>query len=180
MRQQPYINVSGAVLNSNKTDSFFQVNAAQYTSYYKSNRTLSILPVQAYFNSNKYKTKKPIPSNNMYVSVEGFLEDIETDSSGLATRFHVSIDNISFLGRAAFSPSPASSLGKHLRSFSASVTTFSVTAPSTPSRFSRFKFNFESSSSGSLHDASSPSMPSNSVTPVSPVGTATRAGKRKK
>jgi hypothetical protein len=105
-------------VNSNKTDGFFQVNVAQYTSYYKNNRPLSILPVQAHFNSNKYKTKKPIPSNNTYVSVEGFLEDIDTDSSALATCFHVSVDNISFLGKATFSPSPAGGLGKHLKTFS--------------------------------------------------------------
>jgi hypothetical protein len=85
MRQQSYINFSGATLNSNKTDGFFQVNAAQYTSHYKNNRALSTLPVQANFNSNKYKTKKPIPSNNTYVAVKGFLEDIKTDSAGQAT-----------------------------------------------------------------------------------------------
>jgi len=72
MRQQVYISVSGAAVNSNKTGGFFEVNAPQYTSHYKSNRTLSILPVQARFNTNKYRTKKPIPSNNTYVSIEGF------------------------------------------------------------------------------------------------------------
>jgi hypothetical protein len=114
MRQQAYINVSGAAMNFNKTDSFFEVNAAQYTSYYKNNRTLSILPVQAQFNSNKFKTKKPIPSNNTYVSIEGFLENIETDTAERATLFSVSVDNINFLSRATLSASTASSTGEHV------------------------------------------------------------------
>lgn len=63
------------------------------------NHMLSILPVHAHFNSNKYKTKKPIPSNNIYVPIKGFLDAINTDSSGRATTFHVSVDNINFLGK---------------------------------------------------------------------------------
>ena len=120
MRECPYINVSGAAINSNKTASFFEINAPQYMSHYKHNRTLSFLPIQAHFNSTKYKTKKPIPSNNTYVSIEGFLEDLQTDSSGRATMFHVSMDNINFLGRASLSPSGTGnpSLSSHYISFS--------------------------------------------------------------
>ena len=105
MRERPYINISGAAVNANKTAAFFDLNAPQYTSHYKSNRAHSILPVQAHFNSNKYRTKKPIPSNNTYVSIEGFLKNIDTDSNGHATKFHISVDNINFLGRATISPS---------------------------------------------------------------------------
>jgi len=111
MRERAYINVSGAAINSNKTGGFFKINAPQYTSHFKHNRALSILPVHANFNSNKYKTKKPIPANNTYVSIEGFLESVETDSTGLATSFHVSVDNINFLGRATVSPSAPTNTG---------------------------------------------------------------------
>lgn len=163
MRQRAYINVSGAAVNANKTDGFFEVNAAQYTSHYKNNRTLSILPVQAHFSSNKYKTKKPIPSNNTYVTIEGFLEDIETDMAGRVTLFHVSVDNINFLGRATLSASTASSK-----------------APSTPSRSSRFKFNFDAVSPSSSTEASAPSSPSMTATPQPEDGILTRAGKRRK
>ena len=121
VRQRAYINVAGAAVNSNKTDGFFQINAAQFTSHYKNERALSILPVQAHFNSNKYRTKKPIPSNDTYVSVEGFLEEIETDTAGHTTLFHVSVDNISFLGRASFSLSTAGGLSEHLKHFSVST-----------------------------------------------------------
>lgn len=158
-----YLNISGAALNSNKSDGTFQVNAAQYTSHYKNNRALSILPVQADLNSNKYRNKKPIPSNNTYVSVEGFLDDIETDTEGHATRFHVSVDNIGFLGRATFPPSPA--VGQ---------------VPSTPSRSFRFKFNFEASSPVSASDTSGHISPLTTPTPLPAAGASTRAGKHKK
>jgi len=144
MRQQTYISVSGAAVNSNKADDFFEVNAAQYTSHYKNNRPLSVLPVRAHFNLKKYKTKKPIPSDNTYISVEGFLEDIEIDTAGHPILFHMSVDNISFLGRAgAPSPSRACGLG-----------------PSTPSRSSRFKFNFKALSPIPYAQVSPPSTPS--------------------
>jgi hypothetical protein len=94
-------------------DGFFEVNAAQYMSHYKNDRALSILPIRAHFNSNKYKTKKPILSNNTYVSMEGFLDDIEIDTTGRATLFHVSVDNINFLGRASLPPSTTSGIGKN-------------------------------------------------------------------
>ena len=117
MRERPYVNVSGAAINSNKTASSFEINTPQYTSQYKTNCNLSVLPVQAHFNSSKYRTKKPIPSNNTYVSIEGFLEDVETDSTGRANKFHVSVDNINFLGRATLSPSGTGNTGINSLSF---------------------------------------------------------------
>ena len=165
MRQKAYINVSGAAINSNKTDGFFEVNATQYTSYYRNHRTLSTFPVQAHFNSNKYKTKKPIPSNNTYVSIEGFLDDIETDESGRASTFRVLVDNINFLGKATPLPSTPGRISEST-SFSAIQLRNKplILAPSTPSRSSRFKFNFEAVSPGSSADASAPSTPSATTT----------------
>lgn len=119
MRQQVYTSVSGAAVNSNKDNGFFEVKAAQYTSHYKNDdRSLSTFPVRAHFNTSKYKNKIPIPFDNTYVSVEGFLESIETDDAGHATMFHMSVDNINFLGRANPSPSKPSDLGKHSNSIS--------------------------------------------------------------
>ena len=121
MRQQVYINVSGAAVNSNKDNGFFEVNATQYTSHYKNDdRSLSTLPVRAHFNTSRYKNKMPIPFDNTYVTVEGFLENVETDTAGHATTFHMSVDNISFLGRANLSPSKLSDLGEHFNSISIS------------------------------------------------------------
>ena len=111
IRERAYINISGAAINLNKTAGFFKINAPQYTSHYKNNRGLSILPMRAHFNSNKYRIKKPIPSNNTYISFEGFLEAIETDSTGHTMSFHVSVDNINFLGRATVMPSGPGNTG---------------------------------------------------------------------
>ncbi|KAN0107268.1 hypothetical protein V8E52_010320 [Russula decolorans] len=167
LRQKPYINVSGAALNSNKADGYFEINAPQYTSHYKTNRAQSILPVQAHFNSNKYRTRKPIPSNNTYVSIEGFLEDVETDTSGCAMLFRVSVDNINFLGKAVLSTSTVSAGNP---------------GPTTPSRSSCFKFNFNDGSPNSSTDVSNPTTPTpnTSATPPSEEGTLTRTGKRRK
>ena len=121
MREQPYVDVSGATVNMNKTGSFFHLNTPQYTSHYKYNRSLSILPIQALFNSNKYKIKKPIPSNNTYIAVEGFLEEIETDSTGHTTSFHISMDNINFLGCATLIPSTSGNTGNAFHCSSSSV-----------------------------------------------------------
>ena len=44
---------------------------------------------------------KPIPTNNTYVAVEGFLNNVEVVSnSGTPTIFHINVDNISFLRKA--------------------------------------------------------------------------------
>ncbi|KAF8487728.1 hypothetical protein F5888DRAFT_1810483 [Russula emetica] len=99
-RQQPFINVSGATVNCNKTEGVFYVNAAQYTSHYKSDKSRSVLPVRGVFNAAKYKNKKPVPSDNKYIAFEGFLGGVDTDSSGHAKFFIVSVDNINFLGKA--------------------------------------------------------------------------------
>lgn len=120
MRERPYINVSGTAVNMNKTGGFFTLNAPQYMSHYKYNHSLSFLPIQANFNSNKYKTKWPIPSNNTYVLVEGFLEEVETNSTGHATTFHVSVDNINFLGHAMITPSTSGKTGITFHSLSIS------------------------------------------------------------
>ena len=114
MRTSPYVSVSGVAINSNKLDGFFDINASQYTAHYKNDHALSVFPVCTHFNSNKYKTKKPLPSNNSFVYIEGFLENIDYDSTGHATTFHVSVDNISFLGKATVSHSQTDNSGNCL------------------------------------------------------------------
>ena len=62
-------------------------------------------PCSSPFNLNKYRTKKPVPLNNTYVSIEGFLKDVEIDFSGRANAFCVSVDNINhFLGKPPLLP----------------------------------------------------------------------------
>ena len=92
------------------------MNVSQYTSFYKTQRNLSTLPVRAHFDETRYKNKKPIPTNNTYVAVEGFLNNVEVDSkSGTPTIFHFSVDNISFLGKAVLpNMGQSANQGKHL------------------------------------------------------------------
>ena len=127
MQHHAYVNVSSAIVNSNKTEESFEINAPRYTSYYKNNCTLSMLPVQAYFNFSKYRTKKPILSNNTYVSIKGFLDNVETDTSGHATTFHVSIDNINFLGRAALPQLASSTSDKCFKSIDVFIVSLTMT-----------------------------------------------------
>jgi hypothetical protein len=99
IRRTPYITLSGATFN--KTDNSFDINAAQYTSFYKAQRNLSMLPIRAHFDEVRYKKKKPLPANNTYVAVDGFLNDVDMDpNTGIPSIFHINIDNISFLGKA--------------------------------------------------------------------------------
>lgn len=113
LQQQPYTNISGAAISSNKTGGFFEVNTTQYTSHYKANCALFIFPIQAHFNLNKYWTKKLIPFNNTYyVSLDGLLKGIETDAIGHATLFQMFVDNINFFSKAALSPSITGAIGK--------------------------------------------------------------------
>src|SRR5436190_11626701 len=94
IRKPPYVTFSGATFN--KTDETFDVNAAQYTSFYKAQRNLSMLPIRAHFDTARYKNKMPMPSNNTYVSVEGFLNHVDFDPiTGNTSLFHISVDNIS-------------------------------------------------------------------------------------
>ena len=60
-----------------------------------------MLSICAHFDETRYKNKKPIPTNNTYVAVEVFLNNVKVDSnSGTPTISHINIDNISFLGKA--------------------------------------------------------------------------------
>ena len=133
--------MSGVALNSNKIDAL-DVNAAQYASHYKSQRALSVLPVHAVFKATKYKGQKPLPADNTYVAVDGFLGHVEKQPDSHASRFLLTVDNISFLGNISTSPSNAASTSV-LRSYTETSPTFSA-ASSTTSPSSRFKYHFGS------------------------------------
>src|SRR4051812_45170753 len=101
MRRAPYLSLLGPAFNCNRTDGYFDCNAPQYTSFYKDHRHLSMLPIRAHFDDTRYKNKKPIPSNNNYISVEGFLKYIDIDlNNGQVSLFHIGTENINFLGKA--------------------------------------------------------------------------------
>jgi hypothetical protein len=72
-----------------------------------------MLPICAVFNTIKYKLRKPVPSDNTYVSVEGALAEIEIDINGHTLRFVICIDNINILGKASTSTSLTGSVSEH-------------------------------------------------------------------
>jgi hypothetical protein len=43
--------------------------------------------------TNRY----PIPANNTFLSLEGFLDDVDTDSTGRTNMFYISVDNMNLL-----------------------------------------------------------------------------------
>jgi len=48
--------------------------------------------------------RKPIPSNNNYVAIKGFLTHVDIDpNNAQATLFHIDAENISFLGEGCSS-----------------------------------------------------------------------------
>ena len=96
----PNVTFSGAAFNRNEGGTF-DVNAAQYTSFYKNQCHLSTLPICAHFDEVRYKKKKPVLSNNTYVAVEGTLLHVDVNAgTGSPSLFHITVDSINFLGRA--------------------------------------------------------------------------------
>src|SRR4051794_16324459 len=62
MRHALYGTFSGAAFNCNRTDSVFDANPAQYTSFYRTQCHLSALPIRAHFDDLRYKNKNPCPA----------------------------------------------------------------------------------------------------------------------
>jgi len=73
--------------------------------YNKEHCDLSIFPTRTTFDETRYKNKELVPSNNTYVTVDGFFDHIDIDCHiGQPTLFHVFVDNIGFRGRAILLP----------------------------------------------------------------------------
>jgi|SRR5712672_3056294 len=112
IHHSPYISVSGAVVNINRAQGFFKCNALQYMTFFKDHWHLSMLPIRAHFNNTHYKNKKPLPSNNSYIAVKGFLNQIIFNpNTGQPLFFQISAKNISFLGKVPLANSPVASKG---------------------------------------------------------------------
>ncbi|KAI0291972.1 hypothetical protein BC826DRAFT_1105697 [Russula brevipes] len=137
---------SGICTDSNKADGSFHITASQYTTFHRAlnARACSVLTICAHFDAGRYKSKKPIPAQNTYVSIQGLLTHFDVDSVTLKpTVFHLSVENISFMGRA---PRPSAPLSP-------------PPGPYAPLRAgSRFRFNFgmpinASTSTASMSDS---------------------------
>jgi len=114
IKQQPFVTVSGAALNCNAIEHTFDINANQYTSFYKDN---SMFPVHADFNRNKYRRRFPDPSANAFVCIDAFLTNVIFNNFGHPTSFQVVIDRINFLGKVGPSGSNVPSSNSIFYSF---------------------------------------------------------------
>ncbi len=95
------------------------VNAAQYMQFFGHKRTF---PAHLIFpDSPRYKNKKPMPGNNLFVSVSGFLSRVafkEPDPSQHnpmheVQHFIIDIDTIVFLGRVPLTPASPTKPGTY-------------------------------------------------------------------
>jgi len=112
MCHAPYITTSGAAFNAKKNDGIFDCNVPQYTTFYRDHWHLSTLLIQAHFDDVCYKNKKPILLNNNYVTIEGFLYQIDVDTNtGQLLLFHINVENIAFLGKAVLPNTPLANQG---------------------------------------------------------------------
>ena len=111
MRQQVCVHIAGVTSNCDQQKGMFDVNVEQFISFswptVKSNQGNTFC--SAYFpDSPRYKQKgKPIPYNNKYVYILGMLTDVTINQSkagnqsNIVERFHITTDNIAFLGSVA-------------------------------------------------------------------------------
>ncbi len=106
----PFITITGLVQDASTSDFTFDINAAQYTQFFGHKRTF---PAHLIFpDSPRYKNKKPMPGNNLFVSMSGFLSRVvvkEHDPSQhnpthKVHHFVIDIDTIVFLGRIPLTP----------------------------------------------------------------------------
>jgi hypothetical protein len=107
--QRVYVHLSGLALNCNPSTTTFTFDIDVWVSSLRDAKdaaSKSLRPVASVLctilDSNKYRNGKPMPYNRRYVSVCGYLTSAafrnEQREEGV-TRFHVSVDQIAFLGQ---------------------------------------------------------------------------------
>lgn len=59
-----------------------------------------ILPVSCYApDTKRWESHKPVAKVGNYIAVAGFLDSVNRDSSGMAARFQIEIENLTYLPR---------------------------------------------------------------------------------
>ncbi|KAF8267121.1 hypothetical protein EI94DRAFT_1830264 [Lactarius quietus] len=157
-RVPAYIHATGTATTVDTTNATFHVDSYQYTYAFRSQQ---LFPIHALIpDSPRYKSKKPIPANNSYVGIAGRLTRICPTSQDSENRFHIDVDNVTFLGRPPTIPVRSSD---------------TAPLPATPTR-KRGLYDFDSPNQSSRKtDKKSPSAP---VVTTSNYGTRSK-GKRK-
>ena len=103
----PYFQVTGVAMEVSKAEATFEVNVEQYISSTKSDpsqqaggrskpttRFLCHIP-----DSPRYRNGKPMPSNNRWVTICGYVTgvDMSSDNSEVE-QFRINIENVAFCG----------------------------------------------------------------------------------
>jgi hypothetical protein len=97
------ISITGTVLNSDKANATFNINAEQYISFSKLDSIyhFSVLSIHAMVNKAKYRNKKPTPSKNTNLIIVSILLYIElNEDTKQLSLFHIVASNIGFLRRS--------------------------------------------------------------------------------
>jgi hypothetical protein len=106
LRINPWVTASGLVRTVTSPDNGpFRITPSQYIGILRSSQPTTIVANFDTDNNPKFKNSRPVPSNDTYVQVSGYLSHVDDSRT-----FYLDIDEISFLGRPEFSTnqSPAS------------------------------------------------------------------------
>lgn len=100
-RQQGFVQLCGVATNINRDDATFNVEAEPYVSAVKDvDGIKAIFPARCLIlNTARFKKYKPIPANGRYVSVTGFLTNVELQEDHTVKQFVIDIDQVIFLGQ---------------------------------------------------------------------------------
>ncbi|PPR02986.1 hypothetical protein CVT24_012191 [Panaeolus cyanescens] len=151
-RQTPVVILAGVASNIQKDSSTFSVEIEQYISCLKPNKTdnntstsksrVQVTSFSCFIpDSPRYRNGKPMPSNNRYVNVFGFLTDLIASAQkrkvGLIDAFEVEVNNIIFCGQflppASHSSQSTSSNTPLKPANGTAKSLFSYSSPKTPS-----------------------------------------------
>ncbi|KAF8262365.1 hypothetical protein EI94DRAFT_1704827 [Lactarius quietus] len=103
-----YVHATGTATAVDTSNATFNVDSYQYTYAFRSPQLFLIHAM--ILDSPRYKTKKPVPSNNSYVGIAGWLTRINPTGHDSEDRFYVDVNNITFLGHPPTIPVQSSDL----------------------------------------------------------------------
>ncbi|KAJ6522020.1 hypothetical protein B0H19DRAFT_1277520 [Mycena capillaripes] len=89
-----FVHVCGLATNINRDDATFDIVAEQYVS---ATKKPEIFPIRCMIpDTPRFQRYKPIPTNNKFVSVTGFLNGVERDDDHTVKHFIMDIDQVVF------------------------------------------------------------------------------------
>jgi hypothetical protein len=125
LRSSPNLTYTAVSINRNREERWFEVEARQYTSFYKK---ASSVRIRGHFTHPRYHKNQPVPAYNSIASVTSSVHGFDyDDASGFV--LHVTVNSIDFFGIPAVPAAPS----------------IECASPSTP-RSSAFSYSYDLSS----------------------------------